>query len=184
MPIPYRDDDGLERLGTAAFLRIQPEPNGYRGALFLVNARGEPMEFAYNRIEIVQRFLWGADQLRRHASRRLATTLFEICPRVPALLLCRAAEVGSEIFSQDVRLSLPVGRIADEGAVVGQTAEEEREPAADGGLQLIWAGVPPAPETPERTLLDELARRGLLTEPFERAAVGLTEVYGDPGLVD
>jgi hypothetical protein len=183
MPIPYRDDDGLDRLGAAAFLRIQPEPRGYRGALFLVDARGEPIEFAYNRIEIVQRFLWGEDQLRRHACRRLATTLFEVCPRVPALLLCRAEEVGSEIFLEDVRLSLPVARIADESAVVGQAAEEEHESDADGGLQLFWAGVAPAPETPERTLLDELARRGLLSEPFERAAVGLTEVYGHPSMV-
>jgi len=184
MPIPYRDDDGLERLGTAAFLRVQAEPGGYRAALFRVDARGEPMEFAYNRIEVVQRFLWREGQLRRHACRRLATTLFEICPRVPSVLLCRAEEISSEVFLEDVRLSLPVARVANEGAVVGQTADEERESALDGGLQLFWAGAPPAPESPGRALLDELARRGLLVEPFDRAAVGLAEVYGDANVVD
>lgn len=184
MPIPYRDDDDLERLGSAAFLHIAPESHGYRGALFLIDARGEPMEFAYNRIEVLQRFLWRDDQLRRHACRRLATTLFEICPRVPTLLLCRAEEVDPEVFLEDVHLSLPVARIADESAVVGQAALEEREAFSSGSLQLFWAGAPPAQDGTERSLLDELAKRGLVTEPFERAAIGLTEVYGDAAVVD
>ena len=184
MPIPYRHDDDLERLGSAAFLHIEPEAGGYRGALFLIDARGEPMEFAYNRIEVLQRFLWRDDQLRRHACRRLATTLFEVCPRVPTLLLCRASDVDPEVFSEDVRLSLPVARIADEAAVVGQTASEERETLASGALQLFWSGTAPAQESPERALLDELARRGLLTEPFDRAVIGLSEVYGDTAVVD
>jgi len=184
MPIPYRDDEDIERLGAAAFLRIEAEPRGYRGALFLVDARGEPIEFAYNRVEIVQRFLWGEDQLRRHSCRRLAATLFEICPRVPALLLCVADEVGSELFLDDLRVSLPVARVASDGAVVGQTAAEQRESSADGALHLFWAGAPPAADSPERALLGELARRGLLSEPFERAGAGLAEVYGELDLVD
>lgn len=184
MPIPFRHDDDLERLGSAAFLHIAPEGGGYRGALFLIDARGEPLEFAYNRIEVMQRFLWRDEQLRRHACRRLAATLFETCPRVPTLLLCRATEVEPEVFLEDVRLSLPVARIADEAAVVGQMASEERETLTTGSLQLFWAGAAPAEESPERALLGELAKRGLLTEPFDRAAIGLTEVYGDPAVVD
>lgn len=185
MPIPYRYDDDLAGLGPAAFLHVEPEPGGYRGALFLVDARGEPVEFAYNRVEVVHRFLWRGDQLRKHACRRLATTLFEICPRVPSLLLCRANDVDAEIFVEDVHLSLPVARVADETAVVGQTAAEDREVLGDtGSLQLFWVGTPPAPESAARALLNELARRGLLTEPFERAALGLAEVYGDSTVAD
>lgn len=184
MPIPYRHDDDLERLGSAAFLHIAAENGGYRGALFLIDARGEPLEFAYNRIEVSQRFLWRDEQLRRHACRRLAKTLFEICPRVPTLLLCRAEEVDPEVFLEDIQLSLPVARLADEAAVVGQTTSEERETLSPGALQIFWAGAAPGNETPERTLLDELASRGLLTEPFDRAVIGLTEVYGDAAVVD
>lgn len=185
MPIPYRHDDDLEHLGSAAFLRIEPEQGAYRGALFLIDARGEPVEFAYNRIEVMQRFLWREDQLRRHATRRLAASLFEICPRVPSLLLCRADEIDAEVFGDDIQLSLPVARIADEAAVVGQTAAEEREVIGEAGsVQLFWAGSPPAADSAERVLLAELVRRGLLAEPFERAAVGLAEVYGDSSLVD
>ncbi len=184
MPVPYRFEDDLERLGSAAFLRFEPEPSGYRGALFVVDARGEPLEFAYNRIEIIKRFMWHGDQLQRHAARRLVTTLFDVCPRVPSLLLCRADEVTPELFSEDVQVSIPVARIAGEAAVVGQSASEELEQLATGGLQVFWAGTPPAEDASERALLNELARRGLLWEPFERAGIGLAEVYGDPTVVD
>jgi len=74
VPVPFRDEADPDRFGSAAFLRIVPADDGdaVLGALFLVNARGEPVEFTYNRLEIVQRFLWRADDLRRHAARRLA----------------------------------------------------------------------------------------------------------------
>lgn len=52
MPIPYRDVDDVEELGLAAYLRIvaADDRSGYAGALFAINARGEPIEFTYNRI--------------------------------------------------------------------------------------------------------------------------------------
>jgi len=53
MPIPYDDVDDVEELGLAAYLRIvaADDKSGYAGALFVINARGEPIEFTYNRIE-------------------------------------------------------------------------------------------------------------------------------------
>ena len=53
MPIPYRDADDLNEVGIAGYLKIEPSSvgSGYLGALFLINARGEPIEFTYNRIE-------------------------------------------------------------------------------------------------------------------------------------
>jgi len=60
MPIPYRDAEDLEDFGTAAYLKIEPiaSGTGYLGALFLMNARGEPVEFTYNRIDTPNTFLW------------------------------------------------------------------------------------------------------------------------------
>ena len=142
------------------------------------------MEFAYNRVEVLNRFLWREDQLQRHVSRRLVTTLLEICPRVPALLLCRADEAAPELFAEEVHLTIPVCRVADESAVVGQTAVEELEQIPGAGLQVFWVGTPPASDSAERGLMDELVRRGLLVEPFERATAGLTEVYDDAAVVD
>ena len=54
MPIPYRDVDDIEELGLAAYLRIMAagDKSGYAGALFVINARGEPIEFI-NRLIIV-----------------------------------------------------------------------------------------------------------------------------------
>ena len=60
MPIPYRDVDDVEELGLAAYLRIvaADDKSGYAGALFVINARSEPIEFTYNRIETHHTFLW------------------------------------------------------------------------------------------------------------------------------
>src|SRR4030095_6435496 len=114
MPIPYRDSDALDELGAVGYLKIEPvtDGSGYLGALFLLNARGEPLEFTYNRIDTPNTFLWRQDDLRRHAARKLTASLFSLCPRTPRLLLCLAKEIGSELFIQDIQVSIPVCRLA------------------------------------------------------------------------
>jgi hypothetical protein len=190
MPVPFRDQADLDHFGSAAFLRVMPADEGdaFVGALFLVNAAGEPVEFAYNRLEIVQRFLWRSEDLKRHAARRLAASLFEICPRLPGVILCLANEAPAALFSEDIVVDLPTARIAEESAVIGQSVDEQRE-LVEGSvpLQVFWNGVTPSDGEPARALVDELASRGLLLEPFERAVIGLREVYGTKeshGVVD
>jgi hypothetical protein len=183
MPIPFRDADELESLGTAGFLRFLPAEggSGYYGALFLVNGRSEPVEFSYNRIDVPQRFLWRAQDLRRHVVRRLATSLFEICPRVPSVLLCLAEEVDAELFTDEIKVTIPVARVAEESALVGQAADERREVIPEERpVQLFWFGEFPPEDAPARRLVAHLGARGLLLEPFERAAMGLREVYRLP----
>lgn len=181
MPVAFRDVADVDRLGSAAFLRIVATDDGdaFLGALFLVNGRGEPVEFTFNRLEIVQRFLWRADDLRRHAARRLTASLFEVCPRIPAAILCLAEEVPAELFSEDIGVELPTVRLAEQSAVIGQSALESRE-LVEGSqpLQMFWNGSVPGDGEVARTLVDYLAERGLLMEPFGRALVGLHEVYG------
>lgn len=181
MPVAFRDVADVDGLGSAAFLRIVPAADGdaFLGALFLVNGRGEPVEFTYNRLEIVQRFLWRADDLARHAARRLTGSLFEVCPRIPAVILCLAEEAPAELFSEDVGVEVPTVRLAEQSAVIGQSALESRE-LVEGSvpLQIFWNGAAPGEGEAARTLVDHLAERGLLLEPFDRALVGLHEVYG------
>lgn len=189
MPVPFRDLQEDAAGGVAGFLRFLPDKDKdegkYLGALFLINALGEPLEFTYNQLEIVQRFLWRRDGLRRHAARRLASSLFEICPRVPDLLLCLADEVEPELFTQELEVSIPVARLAEEAAIVGQVATETRERLGyEQTVQLFWQSRQPEPGSPERTLVERLATRGLLLEPFERARIGLHEVYGARGRGD
>ena len=45
-------------------------------------------------------------------------------------------------------------------------------------VQIFWNGSIPADGETARSLVEELLRRGLLLEPFDRALVGLREVYG------
>lgn len=180
MPIPYRDADDLEELGTVAYLKVESLPGnaGYLGALFLINARGEPIEFTYNRIDTPQTFLWRQEDLRRHAARKLTASLFSLCPRTPRLLLCLAKEVGSELFCQDIQVSIPVCRIASANEIFPSADEETRDILQTSEpLQVFWFPGKPAEDAIELRLLHLLAARGLLLEPFERASLGLREVY-------
>ena len=181
MPIPFRDADELEELGAAGYLKIEPLPAGagFLGALFLINARGEPIEFTYNRIETPHTFLWRQDDIRRHAARKLTASLLALCPRTPRLILCLAGEIGSELFCQDVQISLPVCRIAPALQPVSSAGAEISESLdASEPMNLFWYPGKPPEDSLESKLMHELIYRGLLTEPFDRAALGLQEVYG------
>jgi len=181
VPIPFRDEVDADRFGSAAFLRIVPADrgDGFLGALFLTNAHGEPVEFTYSRLEIVQRFLWRQEDLRRHAARRLAASLFEVCPRIPAVILCLADEAPAELFANDITVGFPTVRVAEQSAVIGQSANESRE-VVEGAVpvQIFWNGSVPGEEEDARLVVRHLAERGLLLEPFDRALTGLREVYG------
>lgn len=184
MPILYRDTDELNDLGIAGYLKIQPvkEGYGYLAALFLINARGEPLEFTYNRIETPYTFLWRQADIRRPATKKLTTSLLSLCPKTPRLVLCLAEEVGSELFCQDIQLSVPVCRIAPAIKALPYSATEIQDKIeAEGPMNLFWYPGRPPDDSIELKLLHELSARGLLTEPFERALIGLREVYPDKG---
>lgn len=180
MPIPFRDADEIEELGAAGYLKIDASPDGavFRGALFLVNARGEPLEFSYNRVEVPNTFLWRQDDIRRHACRTLVTSLLATCPKVPRVIICLADEVYSELFCKEIHLSIPACRIASvmkataHSALEAQAAVDSPDP-----LHLFWFPGKPADESIEHRLLNRLVAGGLVLEPFERALVGLREVY-------
>ena len=178
MPIPFRDATELEELGAAAYLKIEEQPAGYMGALFLVNARSEPLEFTYTRIETPNTFLWRPADIRRHATRKLIASLLSLCPQAPRLLLCLAEEVDSELFCHDIRVSIPVCRIAPKQAVVPYTGQEARDEAeADEPLHLFWFPDRPTEGSVEQRLIHQLSEYKLLLEPFNRAAAGIREVY-------
>jgi len=180
VPIPFRDADDVEELGAAAFLKIESSSRGsvYLGALFLINARGEPLEFAYNRVETPQTFLWRPADLRRHVERKLTASLLTICSATPRLVLCLTDEVGSELFCWDVQVSVPVGRIGQPFKAATYGGDETREVLdLPEPLHIFWFPGAPADDSIERRLIGRLSSHGLLLEPFERATIGLREVY-------
>ncbi len=180
MPVPFRDAEEIDELGAAGYLKIDADDDGSsaRGALFLVNARGEPLEFTYNRVDIPNTFLWRQDDLRRHAIRNLTASLLGTCRRVPQFIICLAEEVYHELFCNEVHLSIPVCRIAPLLAATPH-ASLEVQATIDGPepLNLFWFPGQPADDSVEHRLLSRLITHGLALEPFDRALVGLREVY-------
>ena len=179
MPVPFRDADEVAELGAAGYLKIAalPDDAAFQGALFLINGRGEPLEFTYNRIQTPNTFLWRQDDVRRHAVRKLTTSLLETCPRVPKFIICLADEVHHELFCNEVHLSIPVCRVASplkatpHSKLEIQATLERPEP-----VHLFWFPFKPPDDSIEERLVNQLVARGLLLEPFERALVGLREV--------
>ena len=188
MPIPFRDAADLDDLGVASFLRIERSARGstYLGALFAVNARGEPIELVYNALETPYPFLWRPGDLRRHAERRLTASLLAAAEVAPRLLFCRSDEVGTDLFTRDLEVRVPIGRVeapvrpsghGDGAHDRGDRADDAAPPVLDAA-HVFWHPAPPLDGSPERELFDQLAARGLLLEPFDRAADGLREVFG------
>jgi hypothetical protein len=189
LPIPFHDAEDIEELGATAFLHVESlaSDNEQRfGALLFINARGEPLEFVYNRIELMRNILWRPSDREQAAVRRLAMTLFQAATLVPSILFCRADVVGPHLFgpSGQVRLDLPVGRIATASEAVGYAASESKETistADSGGViceaHIFWTPGPPVQSAAD--LYARLSERGLLLEPFERGGRGLREVYGE-----
>jgi len=175
--VPFRDSHDDDRLGVAGFLRFVDESPGraIRGALFLINARGEPIDFAFTRVEVPIPFMWRSGEARRQALKELCVSLFTACPGEPRLLLARADEVPALLFSEDLEVLVPVCRVSDERAA-NRVGNEEVEDMADD-VHLFWvAGCPPQ-GAPARSILNSLSERKLLLEPFDRAARGIDEAF-------
>lgn len=177
MPVPFRDKAEYEDLGLAGYLKFEEEPDskGLRGALFCVNGRGEPVDFSFSRIDVASSFLWRAGDARRHAVTELCKALFTACSVRPALLLSLAEEVPPPVFTADLDVDLPLCRIAESGAIA--RASEESQESLGEALHLFWVGQPPSPDSMGRKLLDALNGRQLVTEPFQRASIGLEEAF-------
>lgn len=184
MPIAFNDVDELRsELGSAAYLKVDSSSDGgcSLGALLVISARGEPLEFAYNRVRVPQPFLWREADLRRYVQRRLTTSLLSVCAQQPRILLCLEDEVGVWLFGQDLQLEVPVARVTPAGPAArridpdtGEVLDAQSLPPA----QVAWQPAPPDDDSVERRLFEHLSVHGLLLEPFERAALGLREVYG------
>ncbi|MBM4462016.1 MAG: hypothetical protein FJ012_01610 [Chloroflexi bacterium] len=182
MPIPFRDADEVEELGAAGYLKIDASDDGstFRGGLFLVNARGEPLEFTYNRVDAPHTFLWRQADVRRHAIHKLVTSLLGTCPRVPKFIICLADEIDHDLFCNEIRLSIPICRVASVMKATSFSKLEVKTTVEDPQPHhLFWFPDKPAGDSNEHRLLHRLLTRGLLLEPFDRAVVGLKEIYSD-----
>lgn len=81
MVAPFHDDQ--ESVGSVGFLRVLADGGGFRGAMLVMSALGEPLELSYAVDEVP-----GDSRVRR-----LVAALVQVCPRTPDVLLCLAGEV-------------------------------------------------------------------------------------------
>jgi hypothetical protein len=181
MTVPFRDAAELDAGGTAAYLRVTPGRSRSErlAGLLQINAKGEPVEFAFSTVQIPSGALWRAREAERGGLRSLTTSLFQTSQRTPLLVLCLAREIPPELFRDELEVLLPICRLAAEADVAELDRGEVAELAAEPAIHLFWRPGPPAPESPARRLLDSLARRGLLVEPFERIPAGLQEALAE-----
>jgi hypothetical protein len=177
MPVPFRDLRDEEGLGLAGYLRFVTEDGGrgIRGALFLVNARGEPVDFAFSRIDVPASFLWRPGEAKRQAVASLAAVLLKACPKTPSLLLALSNEVHPGVFTEDVLVEVPLCRITEADNV--PYSEGESSETLSDTVRLVWVGQVPKGEGPARRLLEALHGRQLTIEPFERAGRGIDEAF-------
>lgn len=177
MPIPFHDLRDEEDMGFAGFLRLISEEDGrgIRGALFLINARGEPIDFAFSRVDVPASILWRPGEAKRHAIASLVAVLFQACPKTPTLLLALSDEVHPRLFTEDLSVEVPLCRVAESDNVPYST--DESIETLSSTVHLFWVGQMPEGESPARRLLVALQARQLLTEPFERVVSGIEEAF-------
>lgn len=181
LAIPFREVAGGVAPGSAAFLKFEPEtPGGLRGAIFVVNGTGEPLEFTFARVDVRASVLWRPGDAHRSAIAQLARVLFPALSSRPDCLLMLAAEIPPRLFLDEIQLELPACRVGGESSV---HAVDETVERVDEVRHLFWIGPQPGASDRARSLLDSLRARSLLTEPFERATMGLREAYGAQGNV-
>lgn len=177
MPVPFREVRRDASAGLAGFLRFIEEENGLgvRGALFVIDAFGEPVDFAFARTDVPTPFLWRSGGATRNATARLAAALFHACPKTPSLLLVLAAEIDPRVFTDDIVVEASMGRV-ESGFDTPNGLARSRDNEV-GPVEVSWVGRTPAPDSIARQTFDALAARDLLREPFDRAGAGLDEAF-------
>ncbi len=163
MPIGFQDSKTTAS-ATAGYLKFLHHPSKriWLGALFIMNALGEPIEFAHARVHSPNPMLWRPDDLRSRCMESLCEAMFDACPVTPDLLLYLDEQAGADLFTERIRPEVPVACVVSD----------------DGGPMAQWVREP-EPDSRARDILNALTRRGLLIEPFERAETGLREVYSE-----
>ncbi len=181
MSIPFRASDSEGSL-AAGFIRIIRDPKGgFDGALFVMNVKGEPLEFVFSRVNTPHTVLWRPQDLRRRAAHELVAALFNVAISRPTVLFAKADEVDPGFFSSELETQVPTCRVAHQMAAVSTGPDEQGEDVDAAQVHLLWSMGRPDEESPERILVEGLLAAGLLTEPFDRAESGLREARGEEG---
>ena len=178
MPVPFQDRIDSEPAAVAAYLRFidAHDDRSIRGALFVANHKGDPLEFCFTRVEVGTGTFWRRDLAYRKAVVLLVKALFEAASHAPDLVLALAEEIPHDILADELEVQVPVclvGNPTADGALLDGGA------SGTASAVLQWPNGEPAEGTSLSVLVEFLKARNLLLEPFQRAVRGLEEAFAD-----
>ena len=144
MPIPFDNSRNGDSPGVIGFLRILDEEQGagIRAALFAASALETPLEFCFTRVDLEDSVLMREGQARRVAAASLIRALFSSVNRTPDIILGLADEIPPLVFSEDVRVAIPLCRVSTDPAPRRGPSEEIEQ--LGSSLFLVWSTPPPA----------------------------------------
>ncbi len=162
MLLQFQNPAEEQPAASLAYIRFfaEEEGNGVRAAMFVVNGHGEPLEFCFTRVDLPSGPLWGTEAAYRRAAANLARALFDAVEHCPDMALVLAEEAPPDLLAENLASQFPVG-------LVGSADDRP----------VRWLGATPDEDSPLAGLLQLLASRRRLLEPFDRAALGLKEAY-------
>ena len=177
MPVPFESSRNNDIPGIIGFLRLVDEEygTGIRAALFAASALDVPLEFCFTRVDIADSVLWRKGEARRVAALSLIQTLLHSVYRTPDIILGLADEIPPLVFSDDIRVDVPVCRVSTDPAPRRGVSEEIEQ--LSSFLFLVWSAPPPTEGSVARRLLNVLAERPNPLEPFDRVTAGIAEAY-------
>ena len=147
----------------------------FGAALFATSALRLPLEFCFTRVDVADSVLWREGQARRVAVVPLIRELFRSINRTPDVILGLADEIPPLVFSEEISVDVPVGRVSTDPAPRRGALEEMER--LNVSLSLVWSTSPPAEGTVARRLLNTLAEHPDPLEPLDRVAKGIAEAY-------
>lgn len=167
MPIPYRQTPKSSSPQCAAFLEViwVQEKQTFYGAMLLIDAKGQPLEFVHNSLTAPSGFLWPADQVRSIGIAELSHSLFKACSLDPLILLSRGTIGTPDYCKSVIAPAIPFAQIVREDVHKIDS--------------LNWINGQPTAGSAEYMLSEDLRSNGFVTEPFNRARIGLEEMYPD-----
>ncbi len=165
MPVPYRKTPRAAEIGLAAYFDVifLPSDRAFFGGLLIVDGKGQPQEFVHNTLAAPSGLLWSETKLQTVGVTMLAHSLFEACRREPDILICLETLGSPDFLKTEIAPSIPFVQVVP---------ERDTLPA-----EWNWINEPPSAAMRAAILAQELARRGEITEPFERLHHALRLVY-------
>lgn len=165
MPIPYRKTPRAAEIGLAAYIDIlwEPENRTFYGGLLLIDGKGQPQEFVHNVLSAPSGLGWTEEKIQYTGISTLTHSLFDACRREPHLIVSLSTLGSPEYCNNEIAPAIPFAQVI---------LPKEGMPA-----EWNWINTTPSSGMRASIIAEELIKRGLIAEPFERLREALKIVY-------